>query len=126
MSVHIGLAAALAVTPAATKPPEPCHTKRCTERVARKACSNHRPVPCIQRAALHYRVSFSMLKRKAWCESRFKADATNGEHVGVFQFAWGTWGTTPYAQHSPWFAKWSSLAAAYMHAVGRGREWECV
>jgi hypothetical protein len=30
-----------------------------------------------------------------------------------------------YAQHSPYSAKWSSLAAAWMQRVGRGGEWAC-
>jgi hypothetical protein len=69
-----------------------------------------------------------MLKRKAWCESRFDPNASNGAHVGIFQFRVvfpSTWATTPYAEHSPWFAKWNALAAGYMHAVGRGGEWTC-
>jgi hypothetical protein len=102
-----------------------CRTRACHERVARKACSNQTPIPCIRRAALRYRVSFQMLKRKAWCESRFDPGASNGSHVGVFQFAWATWATTRYADHSPWFAKWNALAAAELHAEGRGNEWEC-
>jgi hypothetical protein len=105
--------------------PVPCQSVRCEERVARKQCSNRRPLRCVQRAALHWDVSYVMLRRKAWCESRFDPGATNGAHVGVFQFAWPTWGTTPYAQRSPWMAKWNALAAGWMHAVGRGAEWAC-
>lgn len=108
--------------------PEPvaCQTVRCEERVARKQCSNAKPIPCIQRAALRYRVSYSMLKRKAYCESRFQAGAANPSGaIGLLQFMPSTWQTTPYAEHSPWFAKWSALAGAWMHAVGRGSEWAC-
>lgn len=103
-----------------------CRTPRCRERVARKQCSNQRPVPCLERAALHWRVSFTMLHRKAWCESRLRATAMNPSgSIGLMQFMPGTWRTTPYARHSPWFAKWSALAGAWMHRVGRDAEWAC-
>lgn len=105
-----------------------CHARSCIERVARKQCSQTRPVPCIRRAAMHWRVSFVMLLRKARCESRLNPFAANGVHAGLFQFrvaAPSTWSTTPYARRSPWRAKWSALAAGWMHHVGRGREWAC-
>jgi soluble lytic murein transglycosylase-like protein len=106
--------------------PVPCASVSCEERVARKQCSNHRPVPCIRRASLHWRVSFTMLHRKAWCESRYVATAANPSGaIGLLQFMPSTWGTTPYAGHSPWYAKWSALAGAWMHRVGRGGEWTC-
>lgn len=119
----VAAAVALPAAPAESRPS--CATKRCQERVARKQCSNHRPVPCLRRAALHWRVSFTMLHRKAWCESRLDPGATNGSHVGILQFAWGTWATTPYARRSPWMAKWNALAGAWMHSVNRGGEWVC-
>lgn len=102
----------------------------CVERVARKACDQRHVLPCIHRAALHFRVSYSMLKRKAWCESRFRPRASNGDHTGLFQFrtAWpSTWATVPwrYSRHAPTSAKWSALAAGWMHAAGRGSEWAC-
>lgn len=106
-----------------------CHTSACRERVARKQCSQKRPVPCVRRAAIRWRVSFRMLLRKARCESTLRPHATNGAHVGLFQFrvaAPSTWATTPYARRSPWRAKWSALAAGWMHAKGRGNEWSCV
>ena len=105
-----------------------CQTRSCEERVARKQCSQARPVPCIRRAALRYRVDFRMLLRKARCESKLDPLAVNGVHAGLFQFRVAppsTWATTPYARRSPWRAKWSALAAAWMHAVGRGGEWTC-
>ena len=103
-----------------------CHSARCTERVAAKRCSQARPVSCIHRAALHWRVSYSMLRRKAWCESRFIARASNGSHFGIFQFAPSTWATTPYRSRWIFSAKWSALAGAWMHHRGRGHEWSCV
>lgn len=48
----------------------------------------------------------------------------NGFYLGLFQFSWSTWGTTPYARRgSPKSAKWSSLAAAWMERHGRSGEW---
>lgn len=103
-----------------------CHNRSCLERVAAKQCSQKRVVPCIRRAAIRWRVSFPMLLRKARCESGLNPYARNGVHAGLFQFNYpGTWGTTPYARRSPWRAKWNSLAAGYMHHVGRGGEWSC-
>jgi hypothetical protein len=91
-------------------------------------CAQSRPVPCIRRAALHWRVPTALLVRKARCESRLDPLARNGVNVGLFQFNYpGTWGSTPYARRSPWSAKWSSLAAGWMHSAGvdRGSEWSC-
>lgn len=115
--------------PTATADADPgCQTPACEERVAADQCAQTRPVPCILRAALRWRVSFSMLLRKARCESRLNPFAINGTHVGLFQFSVSgpsTWATTPYAAQSPWIARWSALAAGWMHHVGRGGEWAC-
>lgn len=122
------LAVVLLTTVAHTAPEHAtaaCKTTRCNERVARKQCSQSRPVPCVRRAALHWDVSFPMLLRKARCESGLRWWARNGVHVGIFQFLGSTWASTPYRWHSPFSAKWSSLAAGYMHHAGRGNEWSC-
>jgi soluble lytic murein transglycosylase-like protein len=106
--------------------PAPCNTSACVERVAMHRCADGRVGSCIHRAAIHWRVSESMLRRKAHCESRFNPGAYNPSGaIGLFQFMSSTWRTTPYRRHSPWSAKWSALAAAWMHRVGRGREWTC-
>jgi len=103
-----------------------CRSLRCDERVAAKKCSQERVLPCIRRAAIRYRVSYAMLVRKARCESKLDPLAASGPHAGLFQFRIsGTWGTTPYAERSPWRAKWNALAAAWMHKAGRGNEWTC-
>jgi hypothetical protein len=103
-----------------------CHTTACAERVAMHHCAKGYVPACVRRGALHWHVSYPMLMRKARCESRLDPQARNGTHVGIFQFDYpGTWRTTPYARRSPWRAKWSSLAAGYMHHVGRGGEWSC-
>lgn len=96
------------------------------ERVARKQCSQTRVIPCIRRAALHWRVSFPMLLRKARCESTLNPYAVGfAVHHGLFQFLPSTWATTPYGGRWIYSAKWNSLAAAWMHRVGRGGEWAC-
>jgi hypothetical protein len=120
------IAAALAAV--AFAHPGGCNDATCVERVAARRCSQVHVASCIHRAALRWRVSFSMLKRKARCESRLRWWAYNraSRATGVFQFLPSTWATTPYAGRSPWRAKWSALAAAWMHSVGRGREWACV
>jgi hypothetical protein len=102
-----------------------CQTSACVERVAAGRCSQVHVTSCIHRAALRWHVSYTMLRRKAWCESRFDPYAVNGPHAGLFQFNWSTWATTPYAGRSPWRAKWNALAAAWMHHAGRGGEWAC-
>ena len=90
-------------------------------------CSQARPVPCIRRAALHWRVPTALLLRKARCESRLDPYAHNPSGAsGLLQFLPSTWATTPYARHSIWSAKWNALAAGFMHHVGRGAEWSCV
>jgi hypothetical protein len=122
--------AAIAAVPATITTPAAadCKTSTCDERVARKSCDQSHVRACIRRAAYTHRVSFSVLYRKAWCESTLNPFATNGAHRGLFQFNWpGTWSTTPYRRHSAFSAKWNSLAAAWMHRpdVGRSNEWSC-
>lgn len=103
-----------------------CHDQACVERVARKQCSQERVVPCIRRAALHRRVSFALLLRRAGCESRLDPHAQSGPNLGLnFQFNAGTWTTTPYRLRSVFSAKWASLGAAWMQSIGRGGEWAC-
>ena len=123
-------AAAIAASLPAAEAHHGCHTDTCRERVARKQCSQKRVVPCIRRAALTHRVSFTLLLRRARCESTLNPYATNGPHAGLFQFRVAppsTWATVPrrYSRHSAFSAKWSSLAAAWMQRVGRGGEWAC-
>lgn len=103
-------------------------TRAVRAQLLRNRCKQSRPVNCIALASRRYGVSFAVLRRKAWCESRFNPRATNGAHTGLFQFrtaAPSTWATTPYAHKSPWSARWNALAAGWMHKVGRGGEWAC-
>lgn len=129
----------LAVVLATIASPTPvCHTDACHQRVAIKARAsvdyrlrhrcNHSVAACIDRAAHLHRVSASMLRGRAWCESRFDPAAyNNGTGAsGLFQFLPSTFNSTPYARRgSVWSAKWNALAAAWMQRVGRGGEWVC-
>lgn len=118
------LAAVLAF--AATPPHDVCHSRACNERVAVRHCATGQLSACIERGGLHWDVSPAMLRRKAWCESRWQRFARNASGAsGLFQFLPSTWRTTPYRARSVWSAKWSSLAAGWMHHVGRGGEWVC-
>lgn len=78
-------------------------------------------------AAVAYRVDEGVLRRRAWCESRFVTGAVNKGTgaTGLFQFLRSTWNTTPYARFSRLDAFANALAAAWMIVVGRGSEWAC-
>lgn len=145
MRLALGIAATVAgIVPQAASAKAGCHSMRCEERVARKACSQKRVIPCIRRAAIHWRVSEAMLMRKTRCESGFNPYAYFGHpqnrvpmawsfiarhelSSGLMEFKPATWLTTPYARQSIWSAKWNALAGAWMHSagVGRGGEWAC-
>lgn len=103
-----------------------CHTRACPERVARKACSQRHVVPCIRRAAIHHRQSFTDMLRVAHCESTLNPFAVGfGVHYGLFQFLPSTFVSTPYRRQSITSAKWNSLAAAWAWKQGRRGEWQC-
>ena len=93
---------------------------------AHPGCSQRNVRPCIWLAAKRYHVSYALLLRKARCESTLNPYAVGGVNRGLFQFNWpGTWRSTPYGRHSVFSARWNALAAAWMHAHGRGGEWSC-
>jgi hypothetical protein len=106
-----------------------CQTHRCNMRVEdrrlRHKCDRGSVVGCIDRGAHLHRVSKFVLRRRAWCESRMSPGATNGQYMGLFQFGWPLWSTTPYHGHSPYSAKWSSLAAAWAERNGLSGHWSC-
>ena len=83
-------------------------------------------------ASVVYGVDHALLRRKAWCESRFNPNARNvqpiynGEHAtGLFQFIPSTFASTPFARFSIYSTYANALAAGWMHANGRGGEWAC-
>lgn len=83
-------------------------------------------MPCIKRAALHHKQSFTDMLRVARCESGSNPYPLGLEvHYGLFQFLTSTFASTPYAAKSITSAKWNSLAAAWMWKVGRRGEWQC-
>ena len=122
----MALAATLAVLAAGVHS-DGCNSADCVERVAARWCTQTRVVSCIHRAALRYDVGYAMLRARAWCESRLLPYARNAQSgaMGLYQFLPSTWARTPYARRSPWRAKWSALAAAWMEHMGRGGEWAC-
>jgi soluble lytic murein transglycosylase-like protein len=87
-------------------------------------CSQHRVVPCIRRAALHWRVPFRLQLAIARCESRLRALVPNqggSGSLGLMQFMPFTFRTTPYGRRWILSAKWNALAGAYLLArVGTG------
>jgi soluble lytic murein transglycosylase-like protein len=84
-------------------------------------------VQAIRMASIAYGVSEGMLRRKADCESGLWPYAANpsSDATGLFQFMPGTFRSTPFARFSIWDIHAQSLAAAWMHKNGRGREWAC-
>jgi hypothetical protein len=78
-------------------------------------------------ASVVYRVPLSTLRRRAFCESRFDARASNGEAFGLLQFLPSTWRAVPFARFSIWSPYANALAAGWMMSapVGRGGEWSC-
>jgi hypothetical protein len=77
-------------------------------------------------AAIVYNVSSSMLRRKAYCESKFFALAHNKSGAsGIFQFIPSTWRSTPFSSFSVYDPFANVFAGAWMHRVGRGGEWVC-
>lgn len=72
-------------------------------------------------------VSAETLIRKGRCETTdwlHLTNATSGAR-GPWQFLPSTWATTPLAGFSPYDPLAAALAAAWMHAHGRGGEWAC-
>lgn len=83
----------------------------------------------LQYAAVAYGQSATTLTRKASCETggTFSPFAYNrtSRASGLMQFLPSTWRTTPYARFSIFDPYANALAGAWMHRVGRGREWAC-
>lgn len=125
---------------------EPCRSRSCRERVARKQCSQTRPRVCVERAILTYHLHgwrAAWMRRVPGCESRWQplayfpmqiADTTSErrfaiEHdrsAGLYAFKPSTWkGLRRYRDESIFSAKWSALAAGLMVQSGRTGEWAC-
>jgi soluble lytic murein transglycosylase-like protein len=74
-----------------------------------------------------YGVDDALLRRKAWCESRFNPRAKNRHSTasGIGQFLDSTWASTPFGRFSVFSPVANILAMGWMHAHGRGDEWAC-
>lgn len=101
------------------------------ERVFMHACSQRNPIACIHRAALHRGVSFTYMVHVAGIETghTFDPTVTNRKSgaAGLFQFIASTWGASwnKYRHHSPYSAKWASLAAALLMKIHGCHDWQC-
>jgi hypothetical protein len=97
-------------------------------RLRRVVLGDEHVVEAINLAAATYGYG-TTLWRKARCETGGTFDPRSRNRgsgaAGLFQFIPSTWSTTPYAVFSPWSPYANALAAGWMHAVGRGGEWEC-
>ena len=106
-----------------------CKSYRCQERVAIRHCNQARPRWCVERAIITYRLNgwqAAWMRRVYICESGGNPYAVNPSgSVGLWQFQPSTMRSTKYGSHSPFSAKWSSLAAAWMLVNGRSGEWVC-
>lgn len=77
-------------------------------------------------AAIAYHVDAATLIRKGRCESGNWTQFHNRSGAsGPWQFLPSTWRSTPYGGYSPYDPTAAALAAAWMHAQGRGGEWVC-
>lgn len=103
-----------------------CNTSSCEQRVAKRQCSQARPVPCIRHAALRFRQPFHDALRVARCESTLNPHAVGfSVHYGLYQFLPSTWATTPYRGRWIFSARWNALAAMWMWKAHRRSEWAC-
>lgn len=96
-----------------------------------KTCSNDRPRACVSHAIRH-NLRWMQGWQRRWmyrvpgCESTWQPWVTSsGGHMGLFQFAPGTWAGLRYRGRSAYDAKWASLAAVLMVKQGRTSEWSC-
>ena len=97
------------------------HTKKCWAKDGRRATAR-----CfIRRAAEHYGQSRRQAYAIAYRESRYNWKVTNPSSgtAGLYQFARGTWESTPYARYSPYHPRWASLAAMWMWKHGMQSHW---
>jgi hypothetical protein len=90
-------------------------------------------------AAITFRVPFSLLYRRASCESTGQPPADppsertlnpaarnrSSTAEGLLQFLHSTWASTPYRHESALSPYANALAAGWMIRSGRGGEWQC-
>jgi hypothetical protein len=56
--------------------------------------------------------------RVAWCESRYRVGAVNGQYRGLFQM-----GRRERARYGNGFGPWNETRAAFRYFVASGRDW---
>jgi hypothetical protein len=98
------------------------------ERMRRVLLADPNVVEAINLACATYGYC-STLWRKARCETGGTFDPRSHNPssgaAGLMQFLPSTWATTPFGRFSIWSPYANALAAGWMHAQGRGGEWEC-
>src|SRR3954451_20045609 len=130
-SIRSALAVALLLVAVAPAAAHARTTARCADNLCTKdepgtpSCRQHKHrhavARCyIARAANHFGQSRSLAYAIAWRESRYNWRVTNPSSgtAGLYQFAWRTWGSTPYRKHSPYQPRWAALAAMWMWKHG--------
>jgi hypothetical protein len=101
---------------------------RSYKRVRHVTLTRPDALTAIRMASIVYRVDYSMLVRKASCESggTFSQYSYNPSGAsGLFQFLPSTWASTPFGREDVFNGYINALAAGWMHAQGRGGEWVC-
>lgn len=77
-------------------------------------------------ASIVYRIDRDDLSSTAWCESRHRPDARNGQYVGLMQLGDGFRGASPFFPAlDPWSPYANVMAAAHVISVQGYRQWEC-
>ena len=103
--------------------------RKCKARIAHKRCDQQHPRWCVWHVIRHQKIrgwQRSWLLRVPACESTWNPYAVSpGGHKGLYQFADGTWASTPYGHRSIFSAHWQPFAAAWMLRQGRRNEWAC-
>lgn len=79
---------------------------------------------CIRLAAMKYGMDYGSLVATATCESHLQP-GSHGRFQGMWQFEWSTWRSLPrvFSRHSPYSARWSSMAAAWKMTHGGRAAW---
>jgi transglycosylase-like protein with SLT domain len=99
--------------------------RRLRQLASRRISPGYRQL--IRVASVVYRVPYSTLYSKAKCESVNFTDFYNESSgaSGVMQFLPSTFRSTPFSSFSIFNPVANVFAGAWMHARGRGGEWEC-
>jgi Transglycosylase SLT domain len=108
-----------------------CANRLCTKdkpqvRSCKRFQKRKRVARCfIRRAARHFHQPKRQALYIAWRESRYNWRVTNPSSgtAGLYQFAYRTWKSTPYRDHSRYSPRYAPLAAMWMWAHGGYSHW---